>query len=74
MGSGSKYLLALLMHLGEQLVRGPVPLQPLYLVSIGEAEHELHGHFARQQQALAELLRAKGYAACQGPEQQGMWP
>ncbi len=39
---------------------------------IGQAEHQLHGHFTGQQQPLAELLGAKGDAAGEGPQQQGV--
>jgi len=40
-----------------------VALQPLHLMGVGQAEHQLHGHLTGQQQALAELLGAQGNAA-----------
>ena len=66
------HLLALLVHLSEQLVGGAVALQPLHLVSVRQAQHQLHGHLTRQQQALAQLLGAQGNAAGQGPQQPGV--
>lgn len=44
-------------------------LQPLHLVGIGEAAHELSGHFTGQQQAVAQLLVAQADGPSQGPQQ-----
>lgn len=45
-------------------------LQPLHLMGICQAAHELSAHFTSQQQAVAELLVAQ----CDGPRQRPQQP
>lgn len=54
----ANHLLALLVHFSQQRVGGAVMLQPLHLVGVRQAAHELSAHFTSQQQPVAELLVA----------------